>query len=130
MSPQSFKAKAYLKEGCPFSFKFWLFIVESGLNDRIEVIRCDPDDPQFEELKARITAGLGKPATFPAVEIEPGRYQSDSDTLIQHYAKEEGVLLSRLPALAFYSETIFPQVVELHKQKQAAEGARSESRPN
>lgn len=130
MSPQSFKARAYLLEGCPFSFKFWLFIVESGLSDRIEVIRCDPDDPQFGELKARLAAGLGKAVTFPTVEIEPGRYQSDSDSLIQHYAKEEGVLLSRLPALAFYSETIFPQVVELHRQKQATQESRRESRPN
>lgn len=130
MSPQSFKAKAYLKEGCPFSFKFWLFMVESGLSDRIDVIRCNPEDPQFDELKARLAAGLGKPGTFPTVEIEPGRYESDSDELIQHYATREGVLLGRLPALAFYTETIFPQVVELHEQKQHSEEARSESRPN
>lgn len=33
-----------------------------------------------------LQAGLYKPATFPTVEIEPGRYLSDSDDLIEHYA--------------------------------------------
>ena len=115
MSPQAFKAKAYLKEGCPFSFKFWLFMVEAGLADRIEVIRCNPDDPGFADIKARLTAGLGKPATFPTVEVEPGRYLSDSDALVEHFAAKHGVDASRLPAFAFYKETIYPQIVKLHE---------------
>jgi glutathione S-transferase len=114
LSPDAFKAKAYLKEGCPFSFKFWLFMVEAGLSGQIEVIRCDPDDAAFESVKAKLAAGLGKPATFPTVEIEPRRYLADSDALIEHYATKHGIDASRLPALAFYEETIFPQLQALH----------------
>jgi hypothetical protein len=110
VSPEPFKAKAYLKEGCPFSFKFWLFMVEAGLTDQIEVIRCDPDDAAFEAVKAKLSAALRKPASFPTVEIEPGRYLADSDALIEHYARKRDVDASRLPALAFYKETIFPQL--------------------
>jgi hypothetical protein len=66
-------------------------------------------------VKAKLTAGLRKPASFPAVEIEPGRYESDSDALIGHYATKNGVVASSLPALAFYSETIFPQIRDLHE---------------
>jgi hypothetical protein len=117
MSTQSFKAKAYLKDGCPFSFKYWLFMVEAGLSDQIEVIRCNENDPAFEAVKARIAAGLGKKARFPAVEVEPGRYQSDSDELIKFFAARNGVAVGKLPALAFYKETILPQVVELHESK-------------
>lgn len=117
MISQPFKAKAYLKNGCPFSFKYWLFMVESGLDDHIEVIRCDPSDPRFDDVKEKLAAGLGKPASFPTVEIEPGRYLSDSDALIEHYAKTEGVAVGSLPALAFYRETIFPQIVELHERQ-------------
>ena len=125
MSPQPFKAKAYLKEGCPFSFKYLLFMVEGGLSDQIEVIRCDPSDPEFDAVKAKLTAGLRKPASFPTVEIEPGRYESDSDALIRHYATKNAVRESSLPALAFYTETIFPQILHLHEQKSGAE-----TRPN
>jgi hypothetical protein len=117
MNTQAFKPKAYVLNGCPFSFKFWLFMVEAGLADQIEVIRCDPNDAGFEKTKAKLAQGLGKSATFPTVEVEPGQYQSDSDALIERFAARNGVDANALPALAFYKQTIFPQVVELHKQK-------------
>lgn len=121
MNTQPFKAKAYLKEGCPFSFKYLLFMTEAGLSDQIEVVRCDPSDPEFNAMKAKLAAGLRKPASFPTVEIEPGLYESDSDVLIRRYARKNGVEASRLPALAFYTETIFPQILDLHEQKTDAE---------
>ena len=121
MTARVFKAKAYLKEGCPFSFKYLLFMVEAGLSDQIEVIRCDPSDPEFDTVKAKLTAGLRKRASFPTVEIEPGRYESDSDALIRHYAMKNGVRESSLPALAFYTETIFPQLLDLHERKNGAD---------
>jgi hypothetical protein len=124
MSAERFKGTAYLKEGCPFSFKFLLFMTEAGLADHIEVRRCDPRDPEFDALKAKLTAALGKPASFPTVEIEPGRYESDSDTLIQYYATKHGVKSDNLPALVFYEQTILPQVAELHEQKRRADAAR------
>ena len=37
MSSNAFKAKAYIKEGCPFSFKFLLFMTEAGLFDQMEL---------------------------------------------------------------------------------------------
>jgi hypothetical protein len=117
MNTQAFKPKAYLLNGCPFSFKFWLFMTEARLADQIEVIRCDPNEPSFEKTKAKLAQGSGKSATFPTVEVEPGRYQSDSDALIEQFASRNRVDANRLPALAFYKQTILPQVVELHKMK-------------
>ncbi len=121
MSWESFKAKAYVLNGCPFSFKFWLFMVEAGLSDQVEVIRCDPEDPGFAGVKAKLSEGLGKPATFPTVEVEPEKYLSDSDALVERYAKQNNVDVWRLPAWSFYKQTLFPQVVELHKLKKGAQ---------
>jgi hypothetical protein len=47
-----FRGKAYLKEGCPYLFKFLLFMAAAGLLDSIEIHRCDPHSRQFEEEKA------------------------------------------------------------------------------
>jgi len=121
MNHTPFKAKAYVKEGCPFSFKYWLFMVEAGLEDQVQVVRCDPEEEGFEAVKSRLAAGLGQAATFPTVEIEPGRFLSDSDRLIEWYAKKNNVDVSGLPALAFYRETIVPQVVELHEKRVGAD---------
>ena len=115
MAEQAFTPKAYVKEGCPFSFKFWLFMVEADLSDQLEIVRCDPDDPQFERIKAELASGLGNEATFPTVEIEPGRFKADSDALIEYFATRNGIDPTQLPALAFYKETLFPQIVELHE---------------
>lgn len=123
MSTNGFKAKAYVKEGCPFSFKFLVFMAEAGLLERIEIVRMSPDDPSFEATKQRLAEKLGKPATFPTVEIEPGRYMADSDGLIEHYAGRERRDAGALPVLAFYKQTIFPQLVELHRRERERQRA-------
>ena len=117
MTSNELKAKVYVKEGCPFSFKFLLFMTEAGLLDRIEIVRLAPEDPTFDATKARLSEGLGKPATFPTVEIEPGRFMSDSDRLIEHFAERENVRADAMPILSFYKETIYPQLLELHAPK-------------
>jgi len=115
MNTASFKPTAYLREGCPFSFKFLLFLTEAGLRDRLQLVRCNPAAPDFEAIKSRLQAGLHKPATFPTVEVAPGRYLSDSDALIEHYASESGVDVRNLPTLSFYLETLLPQLLRLHE---------------
>ncbi len=51
MSGKEFKAKAYVREKCPFSFKFLVFMAEAGLLDHIEIVRMKPEDPGFEAEK-------------------------------------------------------------------------------
>ena len=111
------RAKAYIKEKCPFSFKFLVFMSEAGLLDRIEINRLDPQDSRFEATKNMLSEHLGKPATFPVVEVEPGVYMTDSDRLIERYAAEAHLKTDTMPVLKFYKETIFPQLIELFQIK-------------
>ena len=116
MRSAPFKPKAYLKEGCPFSFKFLLFASEAGIRDDLELIRCASDAPDFQAIKSRLEAALHKPATFPAVEVEPGRYLANSDKLIEYFARRSGIEPAGLAVLSFYVQTIFPQLLRLHQQ--------------
>ena len=97
MNQKAARAKAYLKEGCPYSFKYLLFMAEAGLLDRVEAIRCDPDSLDFEGTTDMLAAATGKAAMFPTVEIEPGRYLSDSDRLIEYYAQGANVRRRTFP---------------------------------
>ncbi len=117
MSSGEFRAKAYVKEKCPFSFKFLGVMSEAGLLDRIEIVRLSPQDPGFEAQKEKLREHLGKAATFPVAEVEPGRYMADSDRLIAHYAAQAGVDPDGMRVLSFYKETIFPQLIELFQIK-------------
>jgi hypothetical protein len=42
---------------------------------------------------------------------------TDSDRIIDHYAERAGLRADAMPVLSFYKQTIFPQLVELHKLK-------------
>lgn len=123
MSSEPFRATAYVKEGCPFSFKFLVFMSEAGLLEQIEIVRLKQDDPGFDETKARLSEQLGTSATFPTVEVAPGRYMSDSDRVIEHFAGPAGLKADEMPVLSFYKQTIFPKLIELHKLKSAAGNA-------
>ena len=123
MTSDRFKAKAYVKEGCPFSFKYLVFTTEAGLLDRIEIVRVAADGPSAEAVKERLKEHLGKPPTFPTVEVEPGQYMTDSDRIIDHFAEREGLHPDEMPVLSFYKQTIFPKLLELHKLKTAGKNA-------
>jgi hypothetical protein len=123
MSAATFKPKAYVKDGCPFSFKYLVFMAEAGLLDAIDIVRLRESDPDFEVAKRELGQRLGKAPTFPTVEIEPGRYLTDSDRVIEHFAERNGVRPGELPVLSFYKETIFPQLGELFQIKKARQAA-------
>ena len=116
---ERFRRKAYVKDGCPFSCKFLVFMAEAGLLDEIDIVRCNPASPSFEDEKFRLTTWLGEDATFPAVEIEPGQYKADSEALIRYFAERHEISSESLPVLAFYKQTILPQVEELHRMKES-----------
>lgn len=116
MSQDAFKSSAYLKVGCPFSFKFLLFASEARLLDSLAIVRCDPERPDFEPIKAKLEQATHAKASFPTVEVEPGVYKTDSDKLIEYYVARSGVDDQKLRALAFYKESIFPQLLKCHEE--------------
>jgi hypothetical protein len=120
MSHEPFKPKAYVKEGCPFSFKFLSFMAEAKLLDEIEIVRVREGDPHYEATKRMLGERLGKAPSFPAVEIEPDRYMTDSDRLITHYADRAQLRPDEMPVLSLYKQGILPKLVELHKLKTGA----------
>ena len=119
MSRVASKAKAYIKEGCPFSFKFLTFMTEAQLLDEIEIVRVREGDADYEAAKKKLADHLGK-ASFPTVEVEPNQYMTDSDRLTEHYAKRAGLRPDEMPVLSLYKQGILPKLFELHKLKTGA----------
>jgi hypothetical protein len=56
---------------------------------------------------------LGKKATFPTVEIEPGKFMNESDDLIAHYANQSGKKRENMEVLALYERGLFPRIREM-----------------
>lgn len=85
MNPQ-FKPIAYVKEGCPYSLKFMNFSEDADLEDKIEVVWCEPGSHKMEVVREQLAAATGEAAQFPTVEVEPGEFHTESNELIQYFS--------------------------------------------
>lgn len=115
----NFNSPAWLKRGCPFSFKFLLFMAEAGLLGHIKIIEVVEGEEGFDQTKNELSDKLGKKATFPTVEVEPGFFMSDSDELIEHFAEQFGVELDGLEALPFYKRGLMAHSLSKFKEWRA-----------
>ena len=106
-------SKAYFKYGCPHCFKYLMFMTEAGLLDQIDIIELDSSDEEFEGVKAMLAEKLGKRATFPTVEVEPGTFMNESGDLIDYYAEKNAIDVSGLVALPLYEAGLMKRVREL-----------------
>jgi len=116
VSNQPHIAKAYMLLGCPFCFKFMLFMTEAGLLDQIELVSLDHSSPEYGQVKAQLEKQAGRAVSFPTVEIEPGVLLSDTKALIEHYRAQQGLGDRALPVLDFYEQGLFQNVVNLYKE--------------
>ena len=108
-----FLPTAYVKTNCPFSFKFRLFMTEAGLNANINYVELDPDASDYAVAKTQLRTAVGHGHTFPIVEIAPGKYLSDSDDLITHFANQFSIDAASMPTLQFYKTGLFPTFLEM-----------------
>lgn len=108
-----FTPTAWVRTNCPYSFKFRLFVTEAGLATAFRFIPMDPDSAEFAPEKAELDRRAGRVTVFPTVEVAPGRFMSDSDALIAHFAAERGIDETGLATLAFYRGGLYPCYLEM-----------------
>lgn len=115
-----FKPVAYLKDSCPFCFKLVMFLAEAGLMDKVEIIRIKgEDEDQMNHYRTLLKEKTGETASFPTVELEPGKFSSDSEGLIAHFAAQYEVNVDALAGLAYYKENLFPAYIARFKEAKA-----------
>jgi glutaredoxin 2 len=114
---EQFKPKVYMKDNCPFCFKFMLFLTEIGVLDQFEIITAHSDnDAEMSKYRSFLQEKTGKQASFPTVEIEPGTFMAESGDLIDYYADQYGIDTSQLSALPYYIAGPFKAQIDLFKE--------------
>lgn len=121
-----YKPTAYLLLGCPFCFKFLLFLTEAGLLDQLNIISLDPNAEDFETNKMALQQRADKPLSYPAVEMTPGVFQTETDQLIAHFAENNAIALDKLSTLAYYQQGVFSKYIELFMENRALKAAQTE----
>jgi glutaredoxin len=115
MSDATFRPVVYLKEKCPFCMKVRIFLVESGLDTKVEVRNFAPGTEQEQMIRAELEPNLEK-VSFPAAQTAAGRYMTDSDGIIGQLAADAGVDPAHMPVLGAYVEGPFAQIMQLYRE--------------
>src|SRR5262245_54883843 len=115
MSEPPFKPVVYVKAFCPFSQKVRILLLEAGLLDNVEVRDFAPGSAEEQAIRNELAPHFEK-VSIPAAQIAPGRYISDSDSIVAKLAEMHGIHLERLPTLKNYIGGAFKQLMDLYKE--------------
>ena len=110
-----FKPTIYLKDKCPFCFKVRVAISETGLADQLIVKDFVPGDENEAAMRAELAPHFEK-VTFPAAEIEPGKFIADSDGIVAWLAEKAGRSTDDLEVLGHYLRGPFSSMMTLYKE--------------
>jgi len=110
-----FRPAIYVKEKCPFCLKLRIGLLEAGLDGAVDWNEHAPGSPAEDEAKARLAGNVDK-VTFPAAEIAPGQFMTDSDALLDHFLTKEGIDRNTLPVLNSYVTGAFQGLMDLYRQ--------------
>lgn len=111
----SFTPVIYMKYGCPFCFKLRLALLEAGMLDEVKIQEFNGGSSEETTIKQELAGKLDK-MTFPAAEIAPGNFMTDSDALIEHFLSAKGIAAGSLPTLNAYKQGPFQQIMNLFKE--------------
>jgi len=116
MPDESFRPTVYLLDGCPFCFKVRLFLLESGLQDAVEIKVFPHGGNEEARARAEVAPHVQK-MSFPAARLAPDRYMTESDAIIEALGKPSGARSG--PVLQAYVEGPFKQMLEIYREHQS-----------
>lgn len=122
MTDSRFKPIVYLKQNCPFCMKVRLFLLEAGLGEAVETRNFAPGEPEEAAIRAELSPHFEKPS-FPAAQLEPGRYLADSDEIVARLAAWSGRDLATMPVYRNYVDGPFAGMMRLWKENQELKAA-------
>jgi aromatic ring-opening dioxygenase catalytic subunit (LigB family) len=105
----------YCKENCPLCLQVRLFLLEAGLLDKVEIREFARGSAQEQAIRAELAAHLDR-VSFPAAQIAPGRYITESDAIIAYLAAQTGRDPAHMPVLRAYREAALKPVLRLRQE--------------
>ncbi|SCB29732.1 glutathione S-transferase N-terminal domain-containing protein [Rhizobium hainanense] len=109
------KPAIYVRRSCPFCLKVKLFLLEAGLMDAVAIHEFEPGSQQEDDIRAELAKKLDT-VSFPAAQLEPGRYLTESDAIIALLAARAGRDPADMPVLTSYVEGALKPMMALWKE--------------
>jgi hypothetical protein len=116
------RPKAYLLKGCPFSMRLHIFLTEAGLANEIDIVSVESGDETHRKLFAEVEAAGLKPS-FPIVTQAPGRFEIESQAVIERMVREHEIDTGSLALLRFYNEGMLPRYGKMFMELKRLKGS-------
>ncbi|MBR1175316.1 glutathione S-transferase N-terminal domain-containing protein [Bradyrhizobium sp. KB893862 SZCCT0404] len=126
MTASQFQPIVYLKQNCPFCMKVRLFLLEGRLNDQVETRDFTQGSPEEEAIRNELLPHLKK-LSFPAAQLEPGRFMAESEDIIAFLAQKSGRNPASMTVYRNYVDGPFAMAMKLWKENQELRQAASAS---
>ncbi|MER2196678.1 glutathione S-transferase N-terminal domain-containing protein [Methylobacterium brachiatum] len=101
--------------GCPFCLKARLFLLEAGQLDRVVLREFVPGTQEETEIRNLLGPKVEK-VTFPTAELTPGKFTTESDAIVAHFAERAGVEPEAMPTYQSYLTGVFKNLGALYRE--------------
>jgi glutathione S-transferase len=117
MTNPQFRPILYLKQNCPFCLKARVFLLEAGMDAMVDIRDFAPGTPQEEAIRAELSPHFEK-VSFPAAQLEPGRFIAESDDIVAFLAARSGRDPASMTVYRNYVDGVFTMAMQLWKENQ------------
>jgi|SRR5210317_223134 hypothetical protein len=114
------KNKLFVKAGCPFSYKFIVYLNEINRLGDFELHVAHADEESYEEITMYILEKSGQKASFPTVESSDGIFLTGSDELIEHFSSVYNITRDNIEMLKYWENNMMPRMRNIMKQLREA----------
>jgi len=114
------KNKLFVKAGCPFSYKFIVYLNEINRLGDFELHVAHADEESYEEITMYILEKSGQKASFPTVESSDGIFLTGSDELIEHFSSFYNITRDNIEMLKYWENNMMPRMRNIMKQLREA----------
>ena len=116
----------YAKAGCPFTFRFILFVNDVDTLSNYTLRVAQGGDASYDAICSELEAATGAKASFPSMRLASGEVLVGSERLMEYVAQKNGCSSSSTPVLDYFNQYMAPANQSIFKQLRTAQARLAE----
>ncbi len=111
----------YAKAGCPFTFRFILFVNDVDTLSDYTLRVAQGGDPSYDAICSELEAATGAKASFPSMRLATGEVLVGSEALMEHVAQRKGCAPTSTPIVDYFNQHMAPASRSLFAELRAVQ---------
>ena len=116
----------YAKAGCPFTFRFVLFLNDVDALSNYTLRVAQAGEPSYDAICSELEAATGAKASFPSMRLATGEVLVGSERLMEYVAQSKGCSSTSTPVMDYFNQYMAPVSRSLLTKLRAAQARLAE----